>query len=103
MIVVSIHEMPGKSYEVIGVVKGSIVRSKHLGRDFMAGMKSIVGGEIKGYSEMLTEARETATERMIDEARQLGADAVLGLRYESASIMQNAAEVLAYGTAVKFK
>jgi len=101
MLIVSVNEIPGKSYEVIGLVKGSVVQSKHVGRDIMAGLKTIVGGEIRGYTEMLMEARDLATNRMIEEARGLGANAILGVRYESASIMQNAAEVLAYGTAVK--
>ncbi|MCL2564483.1 MAG: heavy metal-binding domain-containing protein [Defluviitaleaceae bacterium] len=101
MLIVSVNEIPGKSYEVIGLVKGSVVQSKHVGRDIMAGLKTIVGGEIRGYTEMLMEARDLATKRMIEEARVLGANAILGVRYESASIMQNAAEVLAYGTAVR--
>ena len=102
MIIASVYEIPGKPYQVIGMVKGSIVQSKHVGRDLVAGFKSIVGGEIWAYTEMLSEARQIATDRMIDEAKKLGADAVVGVRYESSSIMQNAAEVLAYGTAVKF-
>jgi len=102
MLIVSVDEIPNKSYEVIGLVKGSVVQSKHVGRDIMAGLKTIVGGEIRGYTEMLMEARDLATSRMINEAKNMGANAVLGVRYESASIMQNAAEVLAYGTAVKF-
>ena len=102
MIIASVNEISGKTHEVLGMVKGSVVQSKHLGRDIMAGFKTIVGGEIYGYTEMLSEARQIATDRMIDEARRLGADAVVGVRYESASIMQNAAEVLAYGTAIKF-
>jgi uncharacterized protein YbjQ (UPF0145 family) len=102
MIIATITEIPGREHKVLGLVKGSIVQSKHIGRDIMAGFKTIVGGEIKGYTEMLSEARQTATDRMIEEARKLGADAILGVRFESASIMQNAAELLAYGTAVKF-
>jgi len=101
MLIASVDEIPGRPYEVIGLVKGSVVQSKHVGRDIMAGLKTIVGGEIRGYTEMLMEARELATNRMVDEARSLGANAILGVRYESASIMQNAAEVLAYGTAVR--
>ena len=102
MKLVSIETIPGQNFEVIGVVKGTIVQSKNLGRDFMAGMKTLVGGEIVGYTEMLTEARQIATKRMVDEAEQLGADAIVGVRYASSSVMQGAAEVLAYGTAVKF-
>ena len=101
--VVNISEIPGKTYDVLGIVKGSVVQSKHVGKDIMAGLKTIIGGEITGYTEMLIEAREIATKRMIEDAQNLNADAILGVRYESASIMQNAAEILAYGTAVKFK
>ena len=80
-----------------------MVYSKNFGRDFMAGMKSLVGGEVKDYTEMLNEARQIATKRMVDAAEALGADAIIGLRYASSSLMQGAAEVMAYGTAVKFK
>ena len=93
----------GQEYEVLGMVKGTVVYSKNLGRDFMAGMKGLVGGELKGYTEMLEDARQIATERMIAEAEALGADAILGLRYASSALMQGAAEVVAYGTAVKFR
>ncbi|MBE5912814.1 Uncharacterized conserved protein YbjQ, UPF0145 family [Pseudobutyrivibrio ruminis] len=102
MKLVSIETIPGQEFEVIGVVKGTIVQSKNFGKDFMAGMKTLVGGEIKGYTDMLVEARQIATKRMVDEAEQLGADAIVGVRYASSSVMQGAAEVLAYGTAVKF-
>jgi uncharacterized protein YbjQ (UPF0145 family) len=85
------------------MVKGTIVQSKNFGRDFMAALKTLVGGEIAGYTEMLNEARQIATKRMVDEATALGADAVVGVRYGSSAVMQNAAEVVAYGTAVKFK
>lgn len=103
MILLTIEYVPGREIEALGLVKGTVVQSKHFGKDFMAGMKTIVGGEIKGYTEMLIEARQIATQRMVDEAEALGADAVVGLRYGSASVMQGAAEVIAYGTAVKFK
>lgn len=104
MILVSINEVPGKKIEEsLGLVKGAVVRSKHLGRDFMAGMKTIVGGEIKGYTEMMNEARDIATKRMIEEAEKLGADAIVGVRYGSSAVMQGASEMLAYGTAVKLK
>ncbi|WP_044937589.1 YbjQ family protein [Pseudobutyrivibrio sp. LB2011] len=102
MKLVSIETIPGQEFAVIGVVKGTIVQSKNFGKDFMAGMKTLVGGEIKGYTDMLVEARQIATKRMVDEAEQLGADAIVGVRYASSSVMQGAAEVLAYGTAVKF-
>ncbi len=102
MLLVNIDYIPGKELEVLGMVKGTIVQTKHFGKDFMAGMKTLVGGEIVGYTEMLTEARQIATKRMVDEAEALGADAVINIRYGSASLMQSAAEVVAYGTAVKF-
>ena len=103
MLLVSIDSIPGKDFEVLGMVKGTIVQSKNFGRDFMAALKTLVGGEITGYTEMLNEARQIATKRMVDEATALGADAVVGVRYGSSAVMQNAAEVVAYGTAVKFK
>ena len=103
MLLLNIEYVPGKEIEALGLVKGTVVQSKNFGKDFMAGMKTIVGGEIRGYTEMLIEARQIATKRMVDEAEALGADAVVGLRYGSASVMQGAAEVIAYGTAVKFK
>ena len=96
-------ENPGREFEVLEAVKGTVVYSKNFGRDFMAGMKSLVGGEVKDYTEMLNEARQIATKRMVDAAEDLGADAIIGLRYASSSLMQGAAEVMAYGTAVKFK
>lgn len=103
MKLVSIETIPGQEFEVLDVVKGTVVFSKNFGHDFMAGMKTLVGGEITGYTDMLNEARQIATKRMADAAEALGADAVVGLRYASASVMQGAAEVIAYGTAVKFK
>ena len=102
MLLVSIDSIPGKNFEVLGMVKGTIVQSKNVGRDFMAALKTLVGGEIAGYTEMLNEARQIATKRMVDEATALGADAVVGLHYGSSAVMQGAAEVVAYGTAVKF-
>ena len=101
MLLVNIDYIPGKDLEVLGIVKGTVVQSKNIGKDFMAGMKTLVGGEIVGYTEMLNEARQIATKRMVDEAQALGADAVINVRYASASVMQGAAEVTAYGTAVK--
>ncbi len=103
MKLVSIENIPGKEYEALGIVKGAVVYSKNFGRDFMAGLKTLIGGEIAGYTEMLNEARQIATKRMVDEAEGLGADAVVGIRYGSATVMQGAAEIVAYGTAVKFK
>lgn len=101
MLILNIDYVPGKEIEVLGLVKGTVVQSKNIGRDFMAGMKTLVGGEIVGYTEMLIEARQIATKRMVDEATELGADAVVNVRYGSAAVMQGAAEVIAYGTAVK--
>ena len=103
MKLVSIETIPGQEFEALDIVRGTVVYSKNFGRDFMAGMKTLVGGEITGYTEMLAEAPESAHEREVDAAEALGADAVVGLRYASASVMQGAAEVIAYGTAVKFK
>lgn len=103
MLLLNIDHVPGKEIEPLGLVKGTIVQSKNLGKDFMAGMKTLVGGEITGYTEMLVEARQIATKRMVDEANALGADAIVNVRYGSSSVMQGAAEVVAYGTAVKLK
>ncbi len=102
MTLVSIDTIPGREFEVLGIVKGTIVQTKNFGKDFMAGMKTLVGGEIAGYTEMLTEARQIATKRMVDEAEAISADAIVGVRYGSSQIMQGAAEVIAYGTAVRF-
>lgn len=101
MQLVTINHLPGHEIEAIGVVKGSVVQTKHMGKDFMAGMKTLVGGEIKSYTEMLNEARAIATQRMVEEAMAFGADAVIGITYGSAAVMQGAAEIVAYGTAVK--
>lgn len=103
MLLVNIDYIPGKEFEVLGMAKGTIVQSKNFGKDFMAGMKTLVGGEITGYTEMLNEARQIAVKRMVDEAEAMGADAVVNVRYGSSAVMQGAAEVIAYGTAVKFK
>ena len=102
MLLLNIDYVPGREIaEALGIVKGTTVQSKNFGRDFMAGMKTLVGGEIVGYTEMLTEARQIATKRMVDEAERLNADAVINVRFSSSSIMQGAAEVVAYGTAVR--
>lgn len=101
MLLLNIDSIPGKKIEALTIVKGSVVQSKNFGKDFMAGMKTLVGGEIENYTQMLVEARQIATKRMVDEAQALGADAVINVRYASASVMQGAAEVTAYGTAVK--
>jgi uncharacterized protein YbjQ (UPF0145 family) len=102
MKLISIDNYPGKEYEVLGLVKGTVVQTKNVGRDFMAGMKTLVGGEIVGYTEMLIEARQIATKRMVDEAESMGADAIIGIKFGSSMVMQGAAEILAYGTAIKF-
>lgn len=103
MLLVNIDYIPGKELEVLGLVKGTVVQSKNFGKDFMAGMKTLVGGEITGYTEMLNEARQIAMKRMVDDAEAMGADAVINIRYGSSAVMQGAAEVIAYGTAVRFK
>lgn len=104
MIIVNTETIPGREIdEALGIVKGQIVQTKHFGKDFMAGLKTIVGGEIKGYTEMIDEARTIATNRMIEEAIKLGADAIVGVRYASSEVMQGASEILAYGTAVKLR
>ena len=94
--------IPGQKYELLGLVKGSMIQSKHLGRDIGSALKSLVGGELRGYSEMLNEARDIATKRMIQEAAGMNADAVVNIRYATSTVMQGAAEILVYGTAVKF-
>lgn len=101
MKLLSINYIPGKDIEALGMVKGTVVQTKNIGRDFMAGMKTLVGGEIVGYTEMLNEARQIAVKRMVDEAKELGADAVVDVTYGSSQVMSGAAEVIAYGTAVK--
>ena len=103
MLLLNIDYVPGKEVEPLGLVKGTVVQSKNFGKDFMAGMKTLVGGEIVSYTEMLTEARQIATKRMVDEAAAMGADAVINVRFGSSAVMQGAAEVIAYGTAVKLK
>ena len=104
MKLVNIDYIPGYEItEALGVAKGQVVQSKNIGRDFMAGMKTIVGGEISGYTEMLATARQIATKRMVDDATNLGADAVINVRYGSSAVMNGAAEIIVYGTAVKIK
>ncbi|WP_461207698.1 YbjQ family protein [Clostridium sp. DL1XJH146] len=102
MILVNTDFISGKEFETISMVKGSTVHSKNVGKDFLSGLKTLVGGEITSYTEMMVEARATATKRMAQEAEALGADAVINIRYASSAVMQGAAEVIAYGTAVKF-
>jgi uncharacterized protein YbjQ (UPF0145 family) len=103
MKVYTIENIPGMEYEALGLVKGNVVRAKHIGRDIMAGFKNLAGGEIKSYTDMLAESREIATERMIAEAEALGADAVVGVRFQASSVMESTSEIIAFGTAVKVK
>lgn len=102
MIIVNTDYITGKQLDMLGLVKGSVIESKNIGRDITQSFKSLVGGELKSYTEMMDQAREVATERMINEASKLGADAIVNVRYASSAIIQGAAEVIAYGTAVKF-
>ena len=102
MLLVNSERIIGKEFTMLGLVKGSCVQSKHIGKDIGASFKTIIGGELKGYTEMMDEAREIATNRMVAEAQAMGADAIVSVRYTSSEVMQGAAEVLAYGTAVKF-
>ena len=103
MILVNTDYIAGKELEMLGLVKGSTVQSVNMGKDLGQAFKSLVGGELKSYNEMMNNARALATKRMVEEAQAMGADAVVNVRYVSASIMQSASEVMAYGTAVKFK
>lgn len=103
MILVNTDYITGKEFDMLGIVKGSTIQTKHVGKDITQGFKHLVGGELKAYNEMMNNARALATKRMVEEANELGADAIINIRYSSASIMQGAAEVMAYGTAVKFK
>jgi len=103
MILVNTDFITGKELETLTIVKGSVIFSKNIGKDILASFKTLVGGEIKEYTEMMNEARALATKRMVMEAEQAGADAVINIRYASSAVMQGAAEVIAYGTAVKFK
>ncbi|MBQ4119476.1 MAG: YbjQ family protein [Clostridia bacterium] len=102
MILVNTDYISGKELEMLGLVKGSTIQSKHIGSDISQSFKTLVGGELKSYNQMMNDARAIATKRMVAEAEALGADAVVNIRYSSAAIMQSAAEVIAYGTAVKF-
>ncbi len=103
MFLVTTDFIAGKEIEMLGLVRGSTIQSKHIGKDIMQSFKTIVGGELKAYTQMMNEARDIATQRMIDEATALGADAIVGVRYSSAGVMDGAAEVIAFGTAVKYK
>ena len=102
MILVNTDYISGKELETLTLVKGSTIQSKHLGKDITQGLKTLVGGELNAYNEMMNEARALATKRMVEEAEALGADGIVNIRYASSAIMQGAAEVIVYGTAVKF-
>ena len=102
MILVNTDYISGKELEMLSLVKGSTIQSKHLGSDISQSFKTLVGGELKAYNEMMNDARALATKRMVEEAEKLGADAIVNIRYASSAVMQGAAEVIVYGTAVKF-
>lgn len=102
MILTTTETIPGKDItEILGIVRGNTIESRHIGSDIGAGLKQLVGGEIKGYTKMITKARNQATKRMQKEAKKLGADAIINIRYANSEVMKSASEVLAYGTAVK--
>jgi uncharacterized protein YbjQ (UPF0145 family) len=104
MIYSTTDSIPGKEIEeIVGVVTGNVVQAQHGGRDLLAGLNSIVGGELRGYTEMLTEARDTAVQRLVSNAHAKGADAVVGIRFTTSSIMTGSSEIMVFGTAVKFK
>ncbi len=104
MIFSTVNEIAGKEItEVLGLVRGNTIRARHVGKDIMAGLKNLVGGEITDYTKMLGESREQAIDRMTEEAKSLGADAIIGIRFTTSSVMQGAAELLAYGTAVRLR
>ena len=103
MLLVNTEHIPGHDYEVLGLVRGSTIQTKHLGQDLTQSLKTLVGGDLRAYTEMMDQARDLATERMAGEAARLGADAVVSIRYATSAIMQGAAEVMVYGTAVKFR
>ena len=103
MLIVTTEHISGKEMEMLGLVKGSTIQTVNALRDIGAGLRTLVGGELKKYNEMMDNAREIATQRMIEEAKELGADAIVSVRYASSSIMQSAAEIMVYGTAVRFR
>ncbi len=103
MIIVNTDYISDKELETLTLVKGAVVQTKHMGKDIMAGFKTMVGGEISSYTEMMNEARAIATKRMVEEAKKLAADGIVNVRYVSSEVMAGAAEVVAYGTAVRFK
>ena len=103
MFLVNTDYIAGKDLEMLGLVKGSMIKTKHIGKDIGASLKTLIGGELKSYVEMMNESRDIATRRMIEEAEALGADAIIHVRYTTSAVMDGAAEVMAYGTAVRYK
>ncbi|RKZ24611.1 YbjQ family protein [bacterium] len=102
MIITTTFDVPGrKIVKILGLVRGNTVRARHVGKDILAGLKNLVGGEIVEYTKLMAESREQAIDRMVEEAEKLGADAIVGVRFMTSSVMQNASEILVYGTAVK--
>ena len=102
MVLVNTDYITGKKFEMIGLVRGTMIQSVHFGKDIMNSFKTLVGGELTSYTQMMNEARAVATKRMSEEAESMGADAIINIRYASIQVMQGAAEIMAYGTAVKF-
>lgn len=101
MLITTTDTLPGRSVEILGLVRGSTVRAKHIGSDIVASLRNLVGGEVKEYASLMAGAREQALDRMVEEARRMGADAVIAVRFESSMITDGASEILAYGTAVR--
>lgn len=102
MLLTTTENIPGRSYEILGIVKGNMIQTRNIGRDIGQGLKSMVGGELSTYTEMMNESRTVATKRMVEEAEKLGTDAVVMMRYSTSTVMQGAAEIIAYGTAVRY-
>ncbi len=102
MLIVTTENVPGKEYEILGLVKGSTVRARHMFADLGASLKSLVGGEIGGYTKAVNKARAQCMERMVADAERMGADAIVAMRYETSSVMETASELVAYGTAVRY-
>lgn len=102
MIITTTENIPGQNYQIIGLVNGNNISSKNVVRDFTQGLRNIAGGELKAYTDMMIESRDVATQRMVEQAQQMGADAIVMVRYNTSSIVQNSSEVHCYGTAVKF-
>ncbi|PLV62498.1 YbjQ family protein [Brachyspira pilosicoli] len=103
MQIFSVDYLPTNNYELLGLVKGNIVQSKHIGKDILASLNTLVGGEVTSYTEMINEAKDIATNRMIEEAKKLGANAIIGVNYSTSSVLQGTTEVVAYGTAIILK